>query len=85
MRYLDMRIFVVLPLLFVAISANSQSVKSQISDKQNRLAEIASDKRIILNDLEELRLAWIREQMDVTISRERLRCKMPPRSTFEGE
>ena len=65
LRYLGMGIFFVLPLLFLAVSANSQSVKSQISEKQNRLAEIASDKKTILDDLEVLRLAWIREQMDV--------------------
>ncbi|MBI1286336.1 MAG: DNA/RNA non-specific endonuclease [Flavobacteriales bacterium] len=51
-------------LLCVSFFVSAQSVDEKIAAKEQRLEEIDLEKKQILTDLEELRLAWIREQLD---------------------
>jgi len=64
LRYLAMRIWLLVSLLFLFVSANSQTITNQIAGFQNRLIEVETEKETILDSLETFRLAWIREQMD---------------------
>ena len=64
LRYLAMRIWLLVSLLFLFVSANSQTITNQIAGFQNRLIEVEAEKETILDSLETFRLAWIREQMD---------------------
>ncbi|MCF8275525.1 MAG: DNA/RNA non-specific endonuclease [Flavobacteriales bacterium] len=51
-------------LLAVSLSSFSQSVDESISKKTQRLNEISKESEQILDELEALRLKWIREQLD---------------------
>ena len=56
----------ILPLfLLVAMQqVFGQTVDQEIKNKTNRLDAIETESKSILNELEELRMEWIREQLD---------------------
>ncbi|MCB9186278.1 MAG: DNA/RNA non-specific endonuclease [Flavobacteriales bacterium] len=51
-------------LLCVAFFASAQTVDQQIASKHKRLEQIQQESKTILTELEELQMAWIREQLD---------------------
>lgn len=59
-----MRIYLLLPLFFLAVSAKAQNIENQIEENQDRLVVLETEKQTILDDLEKLHLVWIREQME---------------------
>jgi endonuclease G len=65
MRYLGMMKRLLLPLLLCSLVGNSQNVDEKILGLQSRLIKIESESETVLDDLEVLRLVWIREQMGV--------------------
>jgi endonuclease G len=50
--------------LFLALNGFSQSVSNQIAEKKDRLMAIEEESGLILDELEGLRLQWIREELD---------------------
>lgn len=59
-----MRVFILLVGVFFIENGFSQSLDQQIEKKEGRIAEIDIETNVILDELEGLRLLWIREQMD---------------------
>lgn len=59
-----MRVCLLVPFLFLFLSGNSQTITDQIVGFQNRLVSIETEKEKIFDELETLRLVWVREQMD---------------------
>ena len=59
-----MRKYLLLPLIFLAVSVSAQSIHNQIEESQNRLVFLEDEKQTILDELEKLHLVWIREKMD---------------------
>jgi endonuclease G len=51
-------------LLCAAFFTSAQSVDQQIDSKHKRLEQIQQESKTILTELEELQMAWIREQLD---------------------
>lgn len=64
MRYLAMRNFLVLFLLLFNLFLQAQSVDDRITGKTDRLDAIELESNQILSELEELRMEWIRKEMD---------------------
>ena len=50
--------------LFWMSNVFGQDVEDRISERTDRLAAIETESKSILNELEELRMEWIREQLD---------------------
>ena len=63
-RYLTMRLLISIALVTISFLGYCQQIDQKITLKKNRLAEIEHESDRILDELETLRLAWIREQMD---------------------
>lgn len=59
-----MRVFILLVAVLFIENGFSQSLDQQIKKKEGRIAEIEDETKAILDDLESLRLLWIREQLD---------------------
>lgn len=64
LRYLGMRTVVLAFGLFWTSNVFGQGVEDRISERTDRLAAIETESKSILNELEELRMEWIREQLD---------------------
>ena len=59
-----MRLLISIALVTISFLGYCQQIDQKITLKKNRLAEIEHESDRILDELETLRLAWIREQMD---------------------
>ncbi|MBP9151454.1 MAG: DNA/RNA non-specific endonuclease [Flavobacteriales bacterium] len=59
-----MRLFLLAMLLAATSVINGQEIDQQITSKTKRLSEIEAETEQILDELEELRLQWIRKELD---------------------
>lgn len=64
LRYLAMRLLFLVMLLAASSVINGQEIDQQITSKTKRLSEIEAETEQILDELEGLRLQWIREELD---------------------
>lgn len=64
LRYLTMRTIILILLIGFCNIGFGQDLKQQIEKKEHRLTEIDKEESTILDQLETLRLKWIRQQLD---------------------